>query len=504
MVSAAPGRHGPAARHDASRPEFMPPASPLPKSFFWHDYETFGVEPWRDRPAQFAGIRTDAELNETAEPVVAYCQLSSDLLPQPDSCLITGITPQVAQEKGVPEYEFAKRVNAWLSAPGSCAVGYNSLRFDAEFTRHLLYRNFHEPYAHEWSGGNSRWDLLDVCRMACALRPAGLNWPGRDGGVAFSLSALSEANGIALESAHDALADTRATLELARRLRAAQPRLFDYALRLRDKRFARRQLGDGQPVVHVSGRLRRANGYASMVAWVAETPGRPNSQIVVDLGVDPEPLLEFDADALRGLLFTARDARAPDAPEIGLKRVFLNRSPMLSPAATLDSAAAERLGIDSAAAVRRWRRLSPHRDALAAKALEIYADDAAPRERDVDGRLYDGFFGDADRRQLRRLTELRPERLRAERFRWQDGRVPELLLRYRARHAIDTLDPAELERWRADRERRLADESAGYMTVERYSDIVAGLRDTAACADARSQRLLDALEDYVDHVVSVQ
>nr|MBP7082734.1 hypothetical protein [Giesbergeria sp.] len=36
----------------------------LPHTFLWHDYETFGSDPRRDRPAQFAAIRTDADLNE--------------------------------------------------------------------------------------------------------------------------------------------------------------------------------------------------------------------------------------------------------------------------------------------------------------------------------------------------------------------------------------------------------------------------------------------------------
>ena len=31
-----------------------------PHTFLWHDYETFGANTRRDRPAQFAAIRTDA------------------------------------------------------------------------------------------------------------------------------------------------------------------------------------------------------------------------------------------------------------------------------------------------------------------------------------------------------------------------------------------------------------------------------------------------------------
>jgi len=41
-------------------------------TFFWHDYETFGKVPRRDAPSQFAGVRTDADLNEIEPPVTLY------------------------------------------------------------------------------------------------------------------------------------------------------------------------------------------------------------------------------------------------------------------------------------------------------------------------------------------------------------------------------------------------------------------------------------------------
>ena len=134
-------------------------AMPAP-TFLWHDYETFGAVPRRDRPAQFAAIRTDADLNEIGEPMMLYCQPALDVLPEPESCLITGITPQECLAKGVPEHEFARRINDALAEPGTIGVGYNSIRFDDEVTRHLLWRNLRDPYAREWQNGCGRWDLL--------------------------------------------------------------------------------------------------------------------------------------------------------------------------------------------------------------------------------------------------------------------------------------------------------------------------------------------------------
>ena len=67
----------------APAPGIVPAWRPSDFSFFWHDYETFGRVPRRDRPAQFAGVRTDADLNEIDAPLMLYCQPPLDALPEP-------------------------------------------------------------------------------------------------------------------------------------------------------------------------------------------------------------------------------------------------------------------------------------------------------------------------------------------------------------------------------------------------------------------------------------
>src|SRR5690606_36925614 len=121
-------------------------------------------------------------------------------------CLITGITPQLCMEKGLPEAEFAARIEAELALPGTIGVGYNTIRFDDEITRFMFWRNLIAPYAREWQNQCGRWDLLDVVRMTRALRPDGIEWPvTEDGKVSFKLENLSRANGLVHEAAHDAL-----------------------------------------------------------------------------------------------------------------------------------------------------------------------------------------------------------------------------------------------------------------------------------------------------------
>ena len=205
-------------------------------SIFWYDYETTGIDPRRDRPLQVAGIRTDEALNEIEAPLNFYCRPSDDILPHPAACLITGITPQRLEEQGLGEAEFMTRLHAELSRPGTCVAGYNTLRFDDEVTRYSLYRNFFDPSAREWQGGNSRWDLIDLVRTAYALRPEGIQWPLNDEGVVtLKLERLTEANGLEHGQAHDALSDVRATIAMARLLRQRQPKLYDFLYRLRGK-----------------------------------------------------------------------------------------------------------------------------------------------------------------------------------------------------------------------------------------------------------------------------
>ena len=142
----------------------------MPDTFYWHDYETFGADPTRDRPVQFAGLRTDRDLNPVGEPLVVYARPADDCLPHPQACLITGISPLAALAQGIPECDFIGRIHAELAQPHTCGVGYNSLRFDDEVTRFTLYRNFYDPYAREWQNGNSRWDIIDLLRTAIRLQ----------------------------------------------------------------------------------------------------------------------------------------------------------------------------------------------------------------------------------------------------------------------------------------------------------------------------------------------
>src|SRR5690606_37632798 len=166
-------------------------------SFLFYDLETFGSDPRLSRIALFAAIRTDESLRQVEDPVEFLVQPADDLLPSPGATLVTGITPQRALAEGVNEAAAFARIFEEMARPKTCTLGYNSLRFDDEFVRCGLFRSFYDPYEREWKAGNCRWDLLDVMRLAHALRPEGIAWPKReDGATSFRLEHLAEANGV--------------------------------------------------------------------------------------------------------------------------------------------------------------------------------------------------------------------------------------------------------------------------------------------------------------------
>ncbi len=468
-------------------------------SFFWHDYETFGVVPRRDRPAQFAGVRTDAELNEIGEPVMLHCQPAGDSLPDPESCLLTGITPQHCLEHGVPEHAFAAAIEAQLAKPGTVGVGYNSIRFDDEVTRFLFWRNLIDPYAREWQNGCGRWDLLDVVRATRALRPEGITWPTHDDGRAsFKLEHLTAANGLAHEAAHDALSDVRATIALARLIRAQQPRLWEFCLKLRRKDAVIAEIGGGRPFLHVSGMYPPERGCLAIVWPLAPHPTNKNELIVWDLSIDPGGLSSLDAVTIRERMFTRADELPEGVTRLPIKTIHINKSPVVvGNLKALSPEMAARWGIDVAQALRHAEAAAQQGAAIAGLWPEVFARPAPAQAPDVDEDLYGGFVGHTDRGRLQRLRELAPEQLAAKRLAFDDARLEEIVFRYRARNFATTLTSDEVARWEEHRVRRLHEGEGGALTLQVFFDRIDALNESS---DERGQAILESLYDYAEQI----
>ncbi len=432
------------------------------KTLYWHDYETWGAKPSVDKPSQFAGIRTDEDLNIKGEPLVIFCKPNNDCLPQPQACLITGITPQVALQKGKLENEFFQLIHQELSTPGTCGVGYNSIRFDDEVTRFGLYRNFYDPYEREWKQGNSRWDIIDVVRLVYALRPHSLKWPLReDGSPSFKLELLCKTNDIEHMSAHDALSDVHATIALAKLIKTKEPKLYDYCYQLRDKHrvIEHINIDERKPFLHISSRFPAINGCAALMAPLMRHPKNNNSIICYDLSEDPSPLLALSSDEIIERLYVKQSDLTEGITRIALKEVHINKSPMVITAKMLDDETAQRLNINKQQCELHWQQLC--NASLTDTLTAVYSDRSFTANSDAEQNLYDGFISDSDRALMTDIRQASPESLSLFAEKLKDKRLKTLLFRYRARYYPETLTDVEQHQWQQWRYYRLTDETMG-------------------------------------------
>ena len=468
-------------------------------SLYWHDYETFGVDPRRDRPVQFAGIRTDLELNVIGEPLNIFCKPANDFLPHPKACLVTGISPQQALAEGVPEAEFIRQIHDEFSQPNTCVVGYNNLRFDDEVTRFTLYRNFFDAYAREWQNGNSRWDIIDMARLTHALRPEGINWPTHENGkTSFRLEQLTAANGIAHDAAHDAVSDVLATIAMARLIREKQPKLYDYVFTYRAKQDVAQRLNviKPTPVLHVSSMYPVERGCISFVAPLAQHPMNKNEIIVYDLRIDPTQFFALNENELKDRLFTRQNELPEGCMRLPVKTIHINRSPVVVPANTLTSAAAARWQLDPQLAQQHLAQLLAQ-PSFIKKLQEIYRAPVFETTNDPDFMLYSGgFFSNDDRARMEDIRSTPSENLANLDLPFKDKRLVEMLFRYRARNYPNTLDDAEKNRWEEFRMERLTGASPGAgISFDEYNECITQLRDSGDLNTVQLA-LLGKLDEY--------
>ncbi|MGM0563740.1 MAG: exodeoxyribonuclease I [Pseudomonadota bacterium] len=473
----------------------------MSNSYYWYDLETFGTDPKTTRIAQFAGIRTDENLEPLGDPLMIYCQPGPDFLPDPEACLITGITPQLALAQGMPESEFMARIQGEFSQPGTCVLGYNNLRFDDEFVRYGLYRNFFDPYAREWQNGNSRWDLIDVVRLTRALRPEGIEWPFHDDGTPSNkLEDLTTANGLGHSRAHDALSDVEATIAVARLIRDKQPKLWAFCRDNRDKRKLAGQLkvASKDPVIHISGMYGNERASTALVVPVARHPSNKNGVIVYDLAHDPSELLTLDSESIAERVFT-RTEDLGDKTRLPLKTVHLNKCPVIAPLGTLSDEAAERLGIDVPA---QLARIDPFKRAgdLEQRIQQAFGQQRFDPVEDPDQALYGGgFIGDADKALMQQIHEADGDTLTGLDLPFQDKRLPELLFRYRARNYPQTLSLDEQQRWAEICRERIHDGAGGYLDLAAFEQKLMALAQEHE-QDESKLKLLKQLAEYAEHI----
>lgn len=420
-------------------------------TFYFHDYETFGINPALDRPAQFAGVRTDGDFNIIEDPLVIYCQIAQDYLPNPEAVLITGITPQKANQNGICEAEFTKQIYQAFSEPNTCILGYNNIRFDDEVTRNILYRNFYDPYSYSWQNGNSRWDLLDVVRACYALRPDGINWPINDNGLpSFRLEHLTQANNIKHEHAHDAMSDVYATIAMAKLIKEKQPKLFNYFFLLRNKNKVADLIDvvNMTPIIHVSGMLGSHRGNLSVVAPIIWHPIQNNAAVICDLAGDIDLLIDLSVEQIKEKMYTKTEDLELGESRIPLKLIHTNKCPIVAPLKTLLPENAKRFGLDVEQCLIKLQKLQENQNLLQNKMQELFnIDNNYPINSDVDAQIYQGFLNNQDKLRCETIRTTPTQLLDSLSLTFDDPRLATLFFRYKARNYPQALTEREQTIW---------------------------------------------------------
>ncbi len=472
------------------------------QTFFWYDLETTGVNPREDRIMQFAGQRTDMNLNPIGEPVNVLVRLSEDILPSPDAIFITGITPQQTIADGLTEVEFLHYLHDEVVKPGTIFVGFNSIRFDDEFMRYLHYRNFYDAYEWQWQEGRSKWDLLDVVRMTRALRPQGIKWPIVDGKPSNRLEQLTKANDIEHSGAHDALADVRALIALAKLIQTKQPKLFAWLLEYRDKHKTASLIEKDEPFVYSSGKY-AAETEKTTVAIRFATHPKKQGALVYDLRHDPTEFLKMSPEELAERWRWTKDADAPT--RLPVKTMQYNRCPAVAPYSVLDALSRDRLAIN-------LDQLKKHQAILEGAvefknnvlaAVEILDEEQVSRQAgktpSVDSQLYDGFFPAGDKTKMSVVRAAAPEELSGLADDFKDKRLQAMLPLYKARNYTKFLTDEERAVWEEHRHVVLMDGGAS-SRLARYMHRLNELA-TEKQIDSDTKYLLEELKLYAESIM---
>lgn len=472
-------------------------------TFYFYDLETSGINARAQRIMQFAGQRTDENFEPIGEPQNWLIKLTDEILPDPEAVLLTGITPQKTFEEGYTEAEFLKLFSQEVLQPDTIIMGFNTIRFDDEFMRATLWRNFYDPYEWQWQDGRSRWDLLDAVRLIRALRPEGIEWPvDQKGEPTNRLELLTKANNLVHENAHDALGDVRATIALAKLLKEKQPKMFDYLLAMRGKQKVGElvSLEDPKPFIYCSGRY--SNKWQKTTAVLPLATGPHGSVLVYDLRQDPQELTKLSDDELQAAAFS----RNEQTEVLPIKSLKLNVCPALAPLGVLDTVSQQRLTLTEEEITKNYNKLRAI-SGFADRISKLYDKNDSERkakygaETDADFQIYDGFVGDEDKTKMRAVRAADATNLGDLELDFTDVRLETLLGRYKARNFLRILTSEERATWEDYRTKRIVDGANGQLSLQQFANRLSEL--VIQKTDESAQYLLQELQLYAESIAPI-
>ena len=381
-----------------------------------YDLETSGPTPSCDRIVQFAAVRATPNLSEIIESANFLVKLDPCVVPDPTALVIGQLTPQRLDAEGVPEAQAMETIRKFMGKSDTLRCGYNNIAFDDEFLRYGMWRNLLDPYDTEWTDGNCRMDVQTLCRAAGVLAPNIIpEWPTKEDGVrTYKLGLLMDAFGIEFDGrAHDALADSKGTLELLKRIRSDAPRIWDRAISYTNKYTISDKIAAddySHVIMHIGPFYGNDRLCAAPLACIGEHPVMANRTIHVDLGGanPPDMLLDMTSDEIATNLFSKTEElkeRSAVRPPVHL--VAHNASPFIADLteserkqpgalATFVERTRGEVGADPAEVERRKKFVDDHRSPLQEKMREVFAD-REREETDAELALYNGFVSNSDR-----------------------------------------------------------------------------------------------------------
>ncbi len=439
------------------------------KTFYFYDLETSGLSSKKDRIMQFAGQRTNMNLEPVGDADNIFIKITDDVLPSPDAVLVTGITPQKTLADGISEADFLKYFHDNIAVPSTVFVGYNSIRFDDEFIRNINYRNFYDAYEWQWSEGRSRWDLLDVVRMTRALRPEGIEWPySTEGKPSNKLEFITKINKLDHNQAHDALSDVFATIAVAKMIKSKNSKLFEYLFKIRSKKEIDSIVSKGLPFVYSSGRYEPSYNYTTSAVVLGALSDRQGSYLVYDLRQDPKQFSNKSIEELGQLI----DAQYSEGGKrFPVKIMHNNKCPAIAPLSVMTDKNWKELDLNQSKIEENYISLAGDED-LKLKIGEVFS----RRQKEVqtkfinddltvDEQLYDGFFDGRDKNKMRVIRAAEIEELVDLSFDFDDPRLKSLLVLYKARQYPESLNDTEQEIWNSYRKHRLNTKLSDGQTV---------------------------------------
>ncbi|QJC29207.1 exodeoxyribonuclease I [Enterobacteriaceae endosymbiont of Plateumaris rustica] len=410
-------------------------------SFLFYDYETFGLHPSIDRIAQFACIRTNINFDIIEDPIVLYCKLPTDYIPNPKSVIIHNISPQIVNSKGILECYLAKKINKIFSKNYTCIVGYNNISFDDEFSRNLFYRNFYNPYDYCFNN-NSRWDILNLVRACCVLRPKGINWPKINNIPVFNLEKIANINNIKLYyKSHDALSDVYTTIEVAKLIKKKQLLLYNYFFKNRTKEEILKiiNLYEIKPLIYISNIYKNLNNNIGCVVPLFWSFKNRNILITFDLINNINQFINLN--------------KKKDISEnnflIYIKFININNSPLLLPIKFLKNDDIKRLNFNLIYYETNFLIFKKHffeiKNIIFSCLIRFYNKNIFFDKKNVDTQLYKNFFRYSDLQKFKIIHKTSVNKL--NKFIFDDSRAKKLLFRYRARNFPETLSKLEKNKW---------------------------------------------------------